>query len=312
MWSRKPRMTRTAMPRNIRIVMPKLAMTTVFDECDHFTEDETGGRVIGTYAEDRSGLTIKIEGIIEPGPSAKRSAVSFFQDGAYQEGVFRKVEEDHPEIEHLGNWHTHHVNGYPQLSGGDIETYTRTVNHPNHNIDFFYALLVTAKNRGARELQRYDFKHYVFRRSVPGFVEVPPDRVEFVDGALVWPVAKAAAPSAAAIDNSAGQWPGRVADRDVLGELFESFRSFTSPQIGFYWRGKLELADETTTEVVVLENQTDGPPTYGVMLPDPSSSIKRVANQIQASEFSSARQALVATERALNRALFAQSGKRRR
>ena len=143
---------------------PEAALMTVFDECDSFTDDETGGRVIGTYRETRGELTIEVTGIIEPGPSARRSRVSFFQDGPYQEGIFRQIEQQHPEIEHLGNWHTHHVNGLPHLSGGDITTYTRTVDHKNHNTSFFYALLVIAKNAGATGLSRYVIKHYVFHR----------------------------------------------------------------------------------------------------------------------------------------------------
>lgn len=305
MWSRKPRMTRPAMPQKIRIVMPKLAMTTVFDECDHFTEDETGGRVIGTYREDGSGLTIKVDGIIEPGPSAKRSAVSFFQDGAYQEGVFRKVEEGHPEIEHLGNWHTHHVNGYPQLSGGDIATYTRTVNHPSHNPDFFYALLVTAKNKRAKGLDRYTFRHYVFRRGVDAFAEVAATNVEFTDEPLVWPKIEAPAEAQAEIG---GEWPGRVTDRDMLDELFEGFRSFSSDKIGFYWRGKLKLVDDTTPDVVVLEHQGKASPSYSVMLPDLPDGLRPLSEELSQPEFPSARQALAATERILNRALYVQAG----
>jgi hypothetical protein len=285
--------------------MPKVAMTTVFDECDHFTEDETGGRVIGTYYEDGSGLTIKVDGIIEPGPSAKRSAVSLFQDGAYQEGVFRKVEEDHPEIEHLGNWHTHHVNGYPQLSGGDITTYRRTVNHPSHNTDFFYALLVTSKNKRAKGLDRYAFRHYVFRRGVDAFAEIDATNVAFTDEPLVWP--KTDAPAQARTEIS-DEWPGRVTDRDMLHELFGGFRSFRSEKIGFYWRGKLKLVDDTAPEVVVLEHPGKAAPTYSVMLPDLPDVLKPLSEELSQPEFPSARQALAATERILNRALYSRAG----
>ena len=51
-------------------------------------------------------------------------------------------------IEHLGNWHTHHVNGYPNLSGGDVATYRRIVNHELHNLDFFYAAAGDVASRG--------------------------------------------------------------------------------------------------------------------------------------------------------------------
>src|ERR1700733_14801834 len=149
----------------VRLVTPKAALITVVDECDGFDQDETGGRVIGTYQEHKGKLDIHVTGIIEAGPQARRSSVSFFQDGEYQEKVFRKIEDHHREIEHLGNWHTHHVNGLQHLSDGDIETYSRTVNHRNHNAPFFYALLVTAKHRSSDPLGRYTVKHYIFLRA---------------------------------------------------------------------------------------------------------------------------------------------------
>lgn len=304
MWSRKSRVKAGFSPAKIRVVMPRSAMTTVFDECDHFTEDETGGRVIGTYHEDNGVLTISVCGIIEPGPAARRSRVSFFQDGAYQESVFRRVEEKHPEIEHLGNWHTHHVNGFPQLSGGDIETYTRIVNHKNHNTAFFYALLVTAKNRGADGLSRYDFKHYVFKRGIDGFCEVPAKNVQITDDPLVWPVGSAPRYPPSAAGNDEEEWPGRVKDRDVLEELFGGFRSYSSQQLGFYWRGKLEAADGSEHEILVLEDKDAQPPVYRAVLRDPSDGFEKVAETIGQEDHPSARRALVAAERSLNRALF--------
>src|ERR1700676_4005561 len=119
--------------KDVRVVMPEAALAAIFAECDGFDRDETGGRLIGTFVERNGKLTVRIAGVIEAGPQAKRSSASFFQDGQYQERIFRQVERDHPEIEHLGNWHTHHVNGFPTLSGGDIATYQRTVNHPKQH-----------------------------------------------------------------------------------------------------------------------------------------------------------------------------------
>src|SRR5262245_14169366 len=129
--SRMSARTRKVMRRSAaqtRVALPHAALTVVFDECDGFDHDETGGRVIGTYNVEGSHLSINVTGIIESGPRARRSAVSFFQDGEHQERIFREIERHHPAIEHLGNWHTHHVNGLPTLSGGDIETYHRIVN----------------------------------------------------------------------------------------------------------------------------------------------------------------------------------------
>src|SRR5260370_40320475 len=113
------------------------ALDSIFDECDRFDVDETGGRIIGTYHKRGSRYEIRVLGVLGPGPKARRSPTSFFQDGEYQEGLFRSMEEKYPEIEHLGNWHTHHVNGLATLSGGDKTTYQNTVNHDKHNTDFF-------------------------------------------------------------------------------------------------------------------------------------------------------------------------------
>src|SRR5258707_967574 len=94
--------------KNVQITIPKAALEVVFDECDRYNADETGGRVLGTYVQRAGKLYVNVSGIIEPGPSAQRTAVYFMQDGAYQEQVFRRIEEEHTAIEHLGNWHTHH------------------------------------------------------------------------------------------------------------------------------------------------------------------------------------------------------------
>ena len=138
--------------RSVRIEITGRALQSVFEECDRYDSDETGGRMVGHFTLERNTLVVRARGVIEPGPRAKRTRTSFFQDGEYQTEVFRRIEAEDPTIEHLGNWHTHHVNGYPKLSGGDVATYRRIVNHKLHNLDFFYALLVTARREGQSEV----------------------------------------------------------------------------------------------------------------------------------------------------------------
>jgi hypothetical protein len=121
---------------NISLVIPRSALEAVFDECDRYDANETGGRILGTYEEHRNDLTIAVNGIIEPGPGARRTATFFKQDGAWQEQVFREVEEREPSIEHLGNWHTHHGNGVRLLWGGDIEPSRCCVAHLKHGSIF--------------------------------------------------------------------------------------------------------------------------------------------------------------------------------
>jgi hypothetical protein len=155
---------------SLKISLPQPILAGIFDECDRYATEETGGRLLGFYTWKGTDLHIDVKALIAAGPNAKRSNVSFFQDGDYQERVFRAVEKKHPNIEHLGNWHTHHVNGLRSLSQGDVATYRKCVNSQNHNTDFFYALLVTHAILGNL---RYGFRNFVFVRHADDFVEVP-------------------------------------------------------------------------------------------------------------------------------------------
>lgn len=296
--------------RNTRLILPQAALKVIFDECDGFDADETGGRVIGTFEKHGGKLTLHVSGIIESGPQAQRSPVSFFQDGQYQERIFRQIEGRHPEIEHLGNWHTHHVNGLQNLSGGDIDTYRRTVNHHNHNTSFFYALLVTAKNNTSDPLRRYSIKHYMFPRGDESIYEIPSYHVQIVDKPLLWPAASSqdTKQNRYPIPNKLGVRPGRAYDHDILSEFYQRVRPFTSPKLGLYWGGPIELLDGSSVEVIVLEDPAADRPSYSVTLREPPDSLKDIAEELAKAEFSSARAALITTERSCNRALYRQRG----
>ena len=155
---------------SLTISIPRPILEGIFDECDRYPNEETGGRLIGFYTWKRTDLHIDVKAVLPAGPNARRSAVSFFQDGEHQERLFRGVEKKYPHIHHLGNWHTHHCNGLRTLSTGDCETYRKCVNSPNHATDFFYALLVT--HRTPEQATRYAIRHFVFVRFSKEFVEV--------------------------------------------------------------------------------------------------------------------------------------------
>ena len=234
------------------------ALESIFDECDQYDVDETGGRLLGTYHQDHGRYDIEVKGVLEPGPRATRSPTSFLQDGEYQERLFRSIEASHPDIEHLGNWHTHHVNGYPTLSGGDKTTYFKTVNHEKHNTDFFYALLVVSKNRGGNP--RYAVKHFVFRRDDDTIYEIPAKEVRLVDAPRMRP------PRAAKRQNRLRPCRSRPLRpsppirsgpriRSFSPSSIRSLKPLLSKSIGApTGRGHLSLVDGSRAEVVAMEN----------------------------------------------------------
>jgi len=291
--------------RNVRVEMPKAALEAVFDECDRYDVDETGGRILGTYEQRGGKLLITVSGIIEPGPAARRSATSFFQDGPYQEKIFRRIEERAPTVEHLGNWHTHHVNGLQHLSGGDVETYRRTVSHSKHNTNFFFALLVTDKKSGKTPLTRYRFKNYLFRRDDPEIYEIPDAAVTLVDSLLVWPESEVPEPKASSEDETVRNT--RLFDRDILSRLFPEIAPFMSKALGVYWRGPISLVDGSQVQVVVLEDAAHSRPRYVSNIRNPPTWLERAAHVLGREEFPSCSAALVATERTCNNELFQRS-----
>src|SRR5258708_4503794 len=83
------------------ISIARHALESIFDECDRYDADETGGRLLGTYREKDGRTEIEVKAVLEPGPNAERSPTYFMQDGEHQERLFRAIEANHPEIEHL-------------------------------------------------------------------------------------------------------------------------------------------------------------------------------------------------------------------
>lgn len=292
--------------RNVYLRLPKAALLSVFRDCDQFDEDETGGRILGTYKHERDKLYIDIQALIDSGPRARRSAVSFFQDGEYQERVFRQIESRHPHIEHLGNWHTHHMNGLQHLSSGDLQTYHRTVNHPQHNTPFFYALLVTTKHPSARDpLARYSVKHYLFQRDDPDAYEIPASNVEVVDVPLLSASGDGSRPTqpthARPSPMPAVSAEELAQDQLVLGEFFPGVRPFQSAKLGLYWRGSLRLASGQDVEAVVTRDGS----RYTSMLRNVPGPLEPVVEAIAQAELPSARAALIHAERTCNAALCA-------
>lgn len=296
------------------ITIAKGALESIFDECDLYDSHKTGGRLIGTYRKIGENYEVHLHGVIGPGPQAQRSAVSFFQDGDYQENAFRKIEENHPEVEHLGNWHTHHCNGLATLSRGDHDTYHRIVNHEKHNTDFFYALLVVKKNQGGN--QRYQIKHFIFHRNSSRVDEVPAGQVHVVDGPVWWagnaePATSKSnasdhhtAPATAPVTIPNAQ---RVKDQEFFADFYPHLRALFSKNLGaLYWKGPMALIDGSRVELLVMENAGDSAPSYSIKVNSPDAALREVLDLYQDRQFESGRHAVMQLRDNLNHLLFTQ------
>ena len=285
------------------ISVARRALESIFDECDRYDADETGGRLLGTYRLHKGHLEIELKGVLEPGPNAQRTPTFFMQDGDYQEKLFREIEAKHADIEHLGNWHTHHVNGLQTLSGGDLATYKRIVNHANHNTDFFYALLVVRKNH--RDNPRYAVKHFIFRRGDDQFYEVPSTEVRLVDVPLLLPektsgpvaARRQTAPEVANIE--------RVKDQEFFSEFYPGMKVLLAKELGApYWKGSLALVDGSRADVVAVEDPDDKAHSYSIRSACKNPVLAEVLAQYRDRKFPAARHAVLNLERELNHALY--------
>jgi hypothetical protein len=293
----------------VSVSIARAALELIYDECDRYNIDETGGRLVGTYQTKGSHFDVKVSGVIGPGPNAQRSNTSFFQDGDYQEKIFREIEAKHPDVEHLGNWHTHHVNGYPTLSGGDISTYRNIVNHRNHNTNFFYALLVVRKNQGGAE--RFETKHFFLRRGDDTVHEIPSADIHVIDGPLLLPAdAQPAAPPTSRRDSGLGLRghaanPERAKDNEFFGEFYPSLKALYSAKLSApYWKGALSLIDGSTIDVVAVESTDGAVPEYSIVTAPDGRSCSEVLAQYKDRKFPAARHAVLCLERDLNLALY--------
>ena len=276
----------------------------VFEECDRYDHDETGGRILGTFHQGKDGeLSVKVNGVIEAGPNARRSSSSFFQDGEHQAQIFRQIECAHPDIEHLGNWHTHHVNGYPKISGGDIKTYHRIVNHQKHNLDFFYALIVVARNSEASDLGRYRARHYVFFRGDDKVHEVDPLRVSVIDEAMIWPTDAESAQPTPSPDITI-----RTKDKITIEQLYPEIKPYHSTRANtFYWRGAVRLINDTNLQLTIPELVDDERATkifYQVLVKDPPEACFALVEQLSEKHFQSAAEAVYYFEQQMNKMLY--------
>ncbi len=290
---------------DVSIAIAHGVLEAIYDECDRYDVDETGGRIIGTYKQKGAHYDILVTGMLGPGPNASRSPTSFFQDGEDQERMFRAIEAKHPDIEHLGNWHTHHVNGFPTLSGGDKTTYFNTVNHRLHNTNFFYALLVVKRN--PRGNPRYEIKHFFFRRNDDTVHEIPHSQVRVVDIPALAASERivAASEETAPVRDHGPPNLERVKDKEFFSEFYPELKALLSRSTGApYWKGTVELVDGSRALIVAMEKGGDGEASYSITAADENPVLTDVKASYKNLHFRSARHAVIQLEKDLNRAIF--------
>jgi len=137
---------------------------------------EEGGKFLGTIIENKHQLKIKIFSYIDAGPRVSNSQTHIVPDGEHQEYLFRIIEGYDPNIEHIGSWHSHHCNGYPELSPGDIQGYKHNVNDRNFNLNWFFVMLITKVSKHGVEA-----KYYLFQRGSENFYELDKTDVSIVN-----------------------------------------------------------------------------------------------------------------------------------
>jgi proteasome lid subunit RPN8/RPN11 len=291
----------------VSISFSKAALESIFDECDRYEFDETGGKIIGTYEKKGAKYKVNVRDVIDPGPRATRSPTSLFQDGEYQEKVFRAVEQEHPEIEHLGSWHTHHVNGLPTLSSGDRATYQRIVNHDQYNLDFFYAFLVVRKTPG--QPKRYEIKHYFVYRNDNEIYEIPEEQIQFTDFPRLIPnTPPIIVPSRVATRDGEIQSDAnieRVNDQRYFSECHPNIKPAYSKGAGaLYWKGKMDLVDGSQAEVLVMEDSNDGSPFYSVTIAGGRLRESKILEGYNGRRFKNARGGVFSLLRDIDREMF--------
>lgn len=106
-------------PSVVHLLMSEEVKSTIVSVTEASPTTETGGILIGLVDERRQAIVVRATG---PGPKAKKSGTRFSRDVEYvQAELDRAISELGPQIEYIGEWHSHLVPD-PQPSPLDIES----------------------------------------------------------------------------------------------------------------------------------------------------------------------------------------------
>jgi len=164
----------SSLHRNIAVEVSKIVDERIFSSISG-SKVEEGGKFLGKIQQNGNQLLIKVESYIDSGVNVDNSSGHLMPDGDYQEKLFRLVEKFDPTLDYIGSWHSHHCNGFPELSSGDIRGYQETVNSRAYDVDYLFVILVTGFKKSSTE-KRY----YLFIRSQNDFYEIDKSSVRFV------------------------------------------------------------------------------------------------------------------------------------
>lgn len=208
-------------PVNCEVIFDRHVFEYILYELRRHPNSEEGGKYIG-YLEggkdaEASGsrYRVVITDFLPGGPNAKRTAVEFFPDGDFQEGLFRQAERRDRSIEHLGTWHSHHCNGLDRLSEGDIAGYFKTVNKAAYRPDVFVVSLVKYIPQSSHDRGWID--HFLFIRNDDQFYKIT-GNVSIMDALSSFADITGHAMRAEPTQHGASQWHETEIGRSILGE----------------------------------------------------------------------------------------------
>jgi hypothetical protein len=159
------------------------------------------------------GGALLLVGSISPGPRMRSSEVELFPDAEFQGNVYKALVAKEPALDHLGSWHSHHPNGMPRFSSGDVAHYTSAVESANYEPDYFVAGLCVDARGLVRGGTFEIFGRGGFRQTVPAerikTLKSLPSLQTVVDGAERVIAERLAAGSNGASDRMAAALSGR-------------------------------------------------------------------------------------------------------
>ncbi|MCX4988456.1 hypothetical protein [Streptomyces sp. NBC_00568] len=145
---------------------------------------EVGGKFVG-YIRNSSPVTrrrkakladleVEVCDYLDSGPGTSRSAVFHHPDTEYQLELFQRIEREFPGLAFIGLWHSHHPNGFPNLSRGDIQAHWGTVNSPRYDQEIMISSLAID------DTGILGGKTFAFPRGSEKYYEIAPDSIQVV------------------------------------------------------------------------------------------------------------------------------------